>query len=241
MASGMIMGQTRARISMGRLAELVVPVPPLPLQQTFAWRVAEIRELEAAQAASRRRLDALFESLLHRAFAGELSPQDSSEIGLQHPKSVPASARPATQAQAYLIRLIPALLREVGHPLSLERLNSAVAFLFLPSDQLLPLVGRLSGPAAGVHFASFAQPYEDGAFLAAIKTLFRTQTLSSDTNRHGVLTLALTGKLPPLTSEIEADAHHLAPLVALIPPETVAPTLVRLQPARVREAVLMPA
>ena len=36
MASGMILGQTRARISMGRLAELVVPVPPLTLQQDFA-------------------------------------------------------------------------------------------------------------------------------------------------------------------------------------------------------------
>ena len=49
-----------------------IPVPPLPLQQTFARRVGEIRELEAAQAASRRRLDTLFASLLHRAFAGEL-------------------------------------------------------------------------------------------------------------------------------------------------------------------------
>ena len=72
MASGMILGQTRARISMGRLAELVVPVPPLPLQQEFAQRVAEIREMEAAQAASRQRLKALFQSLLHRAFNGEL-------------------------------------------------------------------------------------------------------------------------------------------------------------------------
>lgn len=54
------------------IKSLKIPVPPLPLQQTFARRVAEIRELEAAQAASRRRLDALFQSLLHRAFSGEL-------------------------------------------------------------------------------------------------------------------------------------------------------------------------
>jgi type I restriction enzyme, S subunit len=54
------------------IKSLKIPVPPLPLQQTFARRVGEIRELEAAQAASRRRLDALFASLLHRAFAGEL-------------------------------------------------------------------------------------------------------------------------------------------------------------------------
>lgn len=49
-----------------------VPIPPVSLQNTFAARVAEIRELEAAQAASRKRLDDLFQSLLHRAFQGQL-------------------------------------------------------------------------------------------------------------------------------------------------------------------------
>jgi type I restriction enzyme S subunit len=51
---------------------LPVPLPPLPLQKEFAQRVAEIRELESGQAASRQRLEALFQSLLHRAFQGEL-------------------------------------------------------------------------------------------------------------------------------------------------------------------------
>jgi type I restriction enzyme S subunit len=49
-----------------------IPVPPLSLQKEFAQRVAEIRELEAGQATSRTRLDALFQSMLHRAFNGEL-------------------------------------------------------------------------------------------------------------------------------------------------------------------------
>lgn len=35
-------------------------------------RAKEIRELEAGQATSRTRLDALFQSMLHRAFNGEL-------------------------------------------------------------------------------------------------------------------------------------------------------------------------
>jgi type I restriction enzyme S subunit len=47
-------------------------LPPFPLQKEFAERVTEIRELEAEQAASRRRLEDLFQSLLHRAFNGEL-------------------------------------------------------------------------------------------------------------------------------------------------------------------------
>jgi type I restriction enzyme S subunit len=72
MTSGMIAGQTRSRISMGRLAELMVPVPPIELQHAFATRVAEIRELRAAQAASCPKLDDLFQSILHRAFQGEL-------------------------------------------------------------------------------------------------------------------------------------------------------------------------
>lgn len=47
-------------------------IPPLPLQREFARRVAEIRELQSAQAANRQRTEALFQSTLHRAFNGEL-------------------------------------------------------------------------------------------------------------------------------------------------------------------------
>jgi len=49
-----------------------IPLPPLPLQKQFAARVSEIRAMQAEQAASRRRLDDLFHSMLHRAFQGEL-------------------------------------------------------------------------------------------------------------------------------------------------------------------------
>jgi hypothetical protein len=38
----------------------------------YPARVAEIRAMEAQQAASRRRLEDLFQSMLHRAFQGEL-------------------------------------------------------------------------------------------------------------------------------------------------------------------------
>jgi type I restriction enzyme S subunit len=47
-------------------------LPPFLLQKEFAKRVTEIREMEAAQKASRERLEALFQSMLHRAFNGEL-------------------------------------------------------------------------------------------------------------------------------------------------------------------------
>ena len=51
--------------------EICIPVPPLPLQQEFARRVAGIRELAAGQTAARARLEALFQALLHGVFAGE--------------------------------------------------------------------------------------------------------------------------------------------------------------------------
>jgi type I restriction enzyme S subunit len=61
-----------ASINMTQLRALPVPVPPPLLQKEFAQRVTEIRELEAGQATSRLRLEELFQSLLHRAFNGEL-------------------------------------------------------------------------------------------------------------------------------------------------------------------------
>ena len=59
-------------INLQTLRNLELRVPPVELQRTFAARVAEIRAMGAEQAASRRRLDDLFQSLLHRAFQGEL-------------------------------------------------------------------------------------------------------------------------------------------------------------------------
>lgn len=41
---------------------------PLSPQNEFAQRLADMREMEAVQAASPRRLDDLFQSMLHRAF-----------------------------------------------------------------------------------------------------------------------------------------------------------------------------
>lgn len=54
------------------LKTVPVMLPPIGLQTEFAARVAEVREMEAKQAESRRCLDDLFQSLLHRAFEGEL-------------------------------------------------------------------------------------------------------------------------------------------------------------------------
>lgn len=59
-------------ISKGRLATFTIEMPPLTVQNEFATTVKAIRYLEAEQTGSRSRLGALFQSLLHRAFNGEL-------------------------------------------------------------------------------------------------------------------------------------------------------------------------
>lgn len=61
-----------ASINMTQLRALPVLLPPLTLQKEFASRVSDIRVMQDEQAASRRRLDDLFHSMLHRAFNGEL-------------------------------------------------------------------------------------------------------------------------------------------------------------------------
>ena len=65
-------GVRQLNLNLEQCRNASISVPPLPRQLQFAARVAEIRALEARQAESRRHLDDLFASLLHRAFQGEL-------------------------------------------------------------------------------------------------------------------------------------------------------------------------
>ena len=67
-----VKGATFREITLGRLRELPVLVPPLPLQQTFATRIAAIEALQATHRRALAALDALFASLQQRAFAGQL-------------------------------------------------------------------------------------------------------------------------------------------------------------------------
>jgi type I restriction enzyme S subunit len=72
MLSDIAGGSTMSVLNAGLLKRLSVPVPPLSLQMQFSDLVDEVRKLEADQAASRLRLEALFQSLLHHALNGEL-------------------------------------------------------------------------------------------------------------------------------------------------------------------------
>ena len=60
-------------INLALLRNLAVPLPPFELQHEFARRVGAVENLKTAQRASLAELEALFASLQHRAFRGELS------------------------------------------------------------------------------------------------------------------------------------------------------------------------
>lgn len=71
-ASSLVLGQTRGRISMGRLRGFSVPVPPITIQRAYVDQLAAI---EKRLVLTQKRVDLLAElreSLMNRAFRGEL-------------------------------------------------------------------------------------------------------------------------------------------------------------------------
>ena len=65
-------GAIMAGLNMGIVKAMPNPVPPLALQRDFARRLAAVENLRTGHRASLAELDALFASLQHRAFRGEL-------------------------------------------------------------------------------------------------------------------------------------------------------------------------
>ncbi|NNM84435.1 MAG: restriction endonuclease subunit S [Phycisphaerales bacterium] len=70
--SSAMVGANLPRVSPGALLGIKIPIPPVELQGEFAEIASEIRQLEAIQTNSRARLEAIFQSVLHRAFNGEI-------------------------------------------------------------------------------------------------------------------------------------------------------------------------
>ena len=68
-----ISGTAQPQITRQNLQHVTLPIPPpIPLQREFARRVTAVEALKTAQRAALAELDALFATLQHRAFKGEL-------------------------------------------------------------------------------------------------------------------------------------------------------------------------
>jgi type I restriction enzyme S subunit len=65
-------GGTQKFVSLGDLRSFPIPLPSVELQEQFATRIASFEKLRADQRVSLTLLDALFASLQHRAFSGQL-------------------------------------------------------------------------------------------------------------------------------------------------------------------------
>jgi type I restriction enzyme S subunit len=65
-------GGAQPNLSQDLIRKLKVPLPPHELQRIFASKLTAIEKMKAAHRASVTEIDALFASLQHRAFRGEL-------------------------------------------------------------------------------------------------------------------------------------------------------------------------
>ncbi len=65
-------GQTKPGLKFEQIKNFQVPIPSIDLQQEFVHRIEAVERLKASHRASLSELDALFASLQHRAFRGEL-------------------------------------------------------------------------------------------------------------------------------------------------------------------------
>jgi type I restriction enzyme S subunit len=61
------------KVNREQFANYLCPLPPLVLQQAFSERVGQLRSVGKRRNETRRNVDALFATMLHRAFTGELT------------------------------------------------------------------------------------------------------------------------------------------------------------------------
>lgn len=65
-------GVRQKNLNLSMVRDISIPRPLLPLQREFARRVTVVESLKTVQRASLAELDALFATLQHRAFRGEI-------------------------------------------------------------------------------------------------------------------------------------------------------------------------
>jgi len=91
-----VTGIDQMKLTQENLDRIPIPVPPLLLQEKFAQIVQKFERLRTQQREGDRQAEHLFQTLLHRAFRGELTPQYTND----EPASVLLEEIGAQQAQA---------------------------------------------------------------------------------------------------------------------------------------------
>lgn len=68
----LMVGSTSQHLNLKELRSMQIPLPPIGLQDSFSKRINSLQKVTNFNESSARQLDALFASLQHRAFRGEL-------------------------------------------------------------------------------------------------------------------------------------------------------------------------
>jgi type I restriction enzyme S subunit len=99
-------GVAQPTVNLSEIREFKILVPPLPLQEKFAQIVQKFERIRTQQREGDRQAEHLFQTLLHRAFRGELTSQHTNDepasvlleqIGVEQAQAE-AEAKAATQA-----------------------------------------------------------------------------------------------------------------------------------------------
>jgi len=80
LASHLLHGQTRVRISMGTLRDLQLPIPPIELQQKYTEIFNRNNMVFFKQDEVLQKIESVFNALTHLAFRGELTNQAAAEL-----------------------------------------------------------------------------------------------------------------------------------------------------------------
>lgn len=75
-ANRLVGGSASPHLNVGDIREFVAIIPPFSLQQEYAQVVQKYERLRAQQREAERQAEHLFQTLLHKAFQGELSRED---------------------------------------------------------------------------------------------------------------------------------------------------------------------
>ncbi len=59
-------------LGFNRLAKIIIPLPPLPLQQKFARIVEKVESMRRSQNQSKQQIEDMFGALMQKAFRGEI-------------------------------------------------------------------------------------------------------------------------------------------------------------------------
>lgn len=84
-ADRLVGGSASPHLNVGDIKEFIAIIPPLPLQQKFAQTAQQYARVRAQQQEALRQAEHLFQTLLHKAFQGELTGDEIEEVEAQEP------------------------------------------------------------------------------------------------------------------------------------------------------------